>query len=52
MQIKDTLDAKKIPSELIIFADEGHGAQKRENQVLLFGHVLRFLDQHLRGPKG
>jgi len=31
IQIKQALDAKKIPSELVIFADEGHGAQKRDN---------------------
>jgi dipeptidyl aminopeptidase/acylaminoacyl peptidase len=52
IQIFDTLKQRNVPSDLIIFADEGHGVQKRENQVLLFGHVLRFLDQHLRGPKG
>ena len=51
VQIKDALDAKKTPSELIIFPDEGHGAQKRENQVLQYGHMVRFFQEHLLGKK-
>src|SRR5438093_10225591 len=51
IQIKNALDNKKIPSELIIFPDEGHGAQKRENQVLQLGHMLRFFEEHLLGRK-
>ena len=51
VQIKAQLDAKKTPSELIIFPDEGHGAQKRENQVLQFGHMVRFFEEHLLGKK-
>lgn len=51
VQIYDALEAKKLPSELIIFADEGHGAQKRENQVLMLGHMLRFFQKHLQGKK-
>lgn len=37
------------PTELIVFADEGHGAGKRENRVLMIGHALRFLETHLKG---
>jgi dipeptidyl aminopeptidase/acylaminoacyl peptidase len=51
VQIKEQLDAKKIPSELIIFPDEGHGAQKRDNQVLQYGHMVRFFQEHLLGKK-
>jgi dipeptidyl aminopeptidase/acylaminoacyl peptidase len=51
IQIKNALDTKKIPSELIIFPDEGHGAQKRENQVLQIGHMVRFFEEHLLGKK-
>jgi dipeptidyl aminopeptidase/acylaminoacyl peptidase len=47
VQIKEALDARKIPSDLIIFPDEGHGAQKRENQVLQYGHMVRFFQEHL-----
>jgi dipeptidyl aminopeptidase/acylaminoacyl peptidase len=28
--------------------DEGHGVQKRENNVLLLGHALAFFEEHLR----
>ena len=43
--------AKKtgVPTELVIFADEGHGAGRRDNQVLMFGHALRFMDEYLKG---
>jgi dipeptidyl aminopeptidase/acylaminoacyl peptidase len=51
IQIKNALDMKKIPAELIIFPDEGHGAQKRENQVLQLGHMVRFFEEHLLGKK-
>lgn len=51
VQIKSQLDAKKIPSELIIFPDEGHGAKKRDNQVLQYGHMVRFFQEHLQGKK-
>jgi dipeptidyl aminopeptidase/acylaminoacyl peptidase len=47
LQMHESLKKKNIPSELIIFADEGHGAQKRENKVLELGHSLRFFKQHL-----
>ncbi len=49
VQIQRALEAKKIPSELILFADEGHGAQKRDNQVLQYGHLVRFFRTHLGG---
>ncbi|HVY44776.1 MAG TPA: prolyl oligopeptidase family serine peptidase, partial [Minicystis sp.] len=47
IQIHEALDKKKIPNQLIVFADEGHGAQKRGNQALEFGHALRFFQEHL-----
>lgn len=47
VQIHETLQAKKIPSELIIFADEGHGSSKKENQVLEIGHTIDFFKKHL-----
>jgi dipeptidyl aminopeptidase/acylaminoacyl peptidase len=51
IQMHQALEARKIPSELILFADEGHGAQRRDNQVLQAGHIIRFFRQHLRGEK-
>lgn len=37
------------PTELVVYADEGHGAGRRDNQVLMIGHALRFMNQHLKG---
>lgn len=51
IQMYDAAQRKGIPSELIIFADEGHGAQKRENQVATYGHTLRFFERYLKGSK-
>jgi len=47
LQIQKALEARKIASPLIIFADEGHGAAKRSNKVLELGHALQFLKQNL-----
>ena len=35
-------------AELILFADEGHGAGKRENRVFEIGHTLRFFERYLK----
>jgi dipeptidyl aminopeptidase/acylaminoacyl peptidase len=32
----------------MIFPDEGHGAQKRENRVLMLGHAIAFFREHLQ----
>jgi dipeptidyl aminopeptidase/acylaminoacyl peptidase len=48
LQMHDQLSAKGIPSELMIFPDEGHGAAKRDNKVLELGHALRFMQEHLQ----
>lgn len=47
VQIQEALQRKKIDSKLILFADEGHGSQKKENQVLEIGHTLQFFKTHL-----
>lgn len=47
LQIHETLTQKKLGSELIVFADEGHGSSKKENQVLEIGHTIEFLKKHL-----
>lgn len=48
VQIAETLAHKKIDSQLIIFADEGHGAQKRDNRVKQYGYALQFFMKHLQ----
>lgn len=47
LQIHETLTRKNIPSELIVFADEGHGSAKKENQVLEIGNTIEFFKKHL-----
>jgi dipeptidyl aminopeptidase/acylaminoacyl peptidase len=48
LQMHDALEKRGLPSPVIIFADEGHGSQKRGNQVLGLGHMIRFLQEHLK----
>jgi dipeptidyl aminopeptidase/acylaminoacyl peptidase len=48
LQINSELDRKSIPHELVLFADEGHGAQKRNNQVIQIGKALQFFREHLQ----
>lgn len=50
LQMHNALESRKIASPLIIFADEGHGARKRDNRVLELGHSLQFFETHLK-PK-
>jgi dipeptidyl aminopeptidase/acylaminoacyl peptidase len=35
----------------MVFADEGHGTQKRENKVMEIGHTLSFFESHLKPRK-
>jgi dipeptidyl aminopeptidase/acylaminoacyl peptidase len=42
LQMKAALDRHKTESQLILFPDEGHGSQKRDNRVQQFGHTLEF----------
>jgi dipeptidyl aminopeptidase/acylaminoacyl peptidase len=49
LQMHEAAKARGVPLELMIFADEGHGASSRGNQALEYGHMLRFFQQHLQG---
>jgi dipeptidyl aminopeptidase/acylaminoacyl peptidase len=44
----ETATRRGVPLELMIFADEGHGAAARSNVALQWGHTLRFFQQHLQ----
>ena len=48
LQIQKLLEQKKIPSQLVIFPDEGHGSSKRSNQVLEIGYTIDFFKKHLQ----
>ena len=48
VQIYNVMEKKKLPGELILFPDEGHGVAKRKNQAIYYGHTLEFLKKHLQ----
>jgi dipeptidyl aminopeptidase/acylaminoacyl peptidase len=51
IQMYEAMKAKGLDSQLILFADEGHGSVKRENQVLQTGHTIAFFKRTLTdGP--
>ena len=45
--------AKKngVPTEYIVFPDEGHGFVKKENEIRGYTAILAFLDTHLKGAR-
>jgi dipeptidyl aminopeptidase/acylaminoacyl peptidase len=51
LQFREKLAAQGVDVPLIIFPDEGHGARKRPNQVLTYGHTLAFFREHLLGAR-
>lgn len=48
VQMYEAMQKKGLASQLILFADEGHGSIKRENRVLELGHTLAFFQRHLQ----
>jgi len=48
IQIQEALAARGTPSQLILLEGEGHGAARRSGQVVMLGHALQFLVEHLR----
>jgi dipeptidyl aminopeptidase/acylaminoacyl peptidase len=51
VQMQEALEKKGISSQLILIPEEGHGSARRSNQVIQTGHVLRFLEENLKGKK-
>ncbi len=51
IQFHNLLNARSIPSELLLFSDEGHGATKRSGMIKEWGHILRFFKLHLNNEK-
>ena len=49
LQMKTALDDRRTRAQLILFPDEGHGSQKRDNRVQEVGHTLQFFSEHLIG---
>lgn len=48
IQMYEAAQKKKVPSRLMVFPDEGHGASKRANRVLMFGHAFLWMQEHLK----
>jgi dipeptidyl aminopeptidase/acylaminoacyl peptidase len=44
------LDRRGARSQLIVFGNEGHGSQRRDNRVQEVGHTLAFFERHLTTP--
>lgn len=51
IQMHEALTKRGATTKMIVFPDEGHGAQKRENKVLEIGHTLDWFEVHLKGSK-
>ena len=47
VQIAAILEAKKIPVQVVLFADEGHGVRKRKNRAISLATTLAFFTKHL-----
>ncbi len=51
IQVHDLLEKRGVKAPLILFADAGHGTSKRSDQAVWVGHVLKFLEENLKGSK-
>jgi dipeptidyl aminopeptidase/acylaminoacyl peptidase len=40
-----------VPVEYLVFDDEGHGFQKRKNNIAAAEKIVAFLDRYLRGQR-
>ena len=53
IQMYEAVQKRGVPSGLILVEGEGHGATHRSGEVIMAGHTLRFLEEHLLGkPTG
>jgi dipeptidyl aminopeptidase/acylaminoacyl peptidase len=48
--MKDALEARSVPVEWVVYADEGHGFLIEENRLDFHRRVAAFLDKHI-GPR-
>ncbi len=50
-EIVEAVKKKGVPTEYVVFPDEGHGFLKKENEIKGYGQILQFLDKYLKGEK-
>jgi dipeptidyl aminopeptidase/acylaminoacyl peptidase len=48
-QLADTLERQRVPVELLVFDDEGHGLAKLRNKLVAYPAIAEFLDRHVLG---
>jgi prolyl oligopeptidase len=46
-EIVAAVKKNNVPVEYLVFADEGHGFRKKENEIAMAEKVVQFLDRHL-----
>lgn len=47
-QIVAALEARGVPTQLLVFDDEGHGIIKLKNKLVMYPIVVEFLDRYLK----
>ena len=47
-EMVDAMKKNNVPTEYVIFPDEGHGFIKKENEIKGYGQILTFLDKYLK----
>ena len=47
-EIVSAVKKNGVPVEYVLFEDEGHGFQKKENQIEAYSGILKFLDKYLK----
>ena len=47
-EVVETVKKNGVPVEYVLFADEGHGFIKKENEIKGYGQILTFLDKYLK----
>jgi dipeptidyl aminopeptidase/acylaminoacyl peptidase len=48
-EVVEAVKKNGVPVEYVVFPDEGHGFQKKENEIKGYGQIMQFLDKHLKG---
>lgn len=51
-EIVAAVRAKGVPTEYLVFEDEGHGFRKKENRLKAYQAILEFLDRYLKDGDG
>jgi dipeptidyl aminopeptidase/acylaminoacyl peptidase len=45
-EVYETLKAKGVPAELLVFDDEGHGVSRFENKVIAYTKIVDFFKRY------